>query len=109
MKTLTPKLAFIGTLLLLLGSCVKTLDTTWVIYEEEGCTPPWVSLKNDNNSRNNLESLLKAEGIIPLKIKIEGERDDSCNECACTTGKVYRVQIDESQLDRIYYYGFKSE
>ena len=100
-------IALVG--LFLLESCAKTLDATWVKYEERGCLPPWASLKSDNRSRNNLESLLKADGIIPIKIKIIGERDLSCTNCFCKTGIVYRVKIDKSQLNLMYHHGFESD
>lgn len=93
----------------LLTNCSKTVEERWVIYEEEGCLPPWVSLKNDNRTRDNLEDLLRNDGIIPLRIKISGERNDNCNDCNCLTGKIYRVQVDKSQLNHMYYFGFRSE
>ena len=104
------KLAFIAILgLSMLSSCAKTVNGTWVKYEERGCKPTWVSHKSDNRSRKNLEALLKADGIIPLKIKISGDRNLDCNTCFCETGKVYRVKVDESQIGLMFYYGFESD
>ena len=91
------------------SGCAKTTDTTWVVFNEENCLPPWVSEKSDNKTRKNLSALLKGDGIIPLKIKIKGDRLPDCNDCNCLTGKSYHVQIDESQLNYIYHYGFYSE
>ncbi|MCH2234090.1 MAG: hypothetical protein MK078_07545 [Crocinitomicaceae bacterium] len=104
------KLAFTaGIGLMMLGSCAKTVNGTWARYEERGCKPTWVSYNSDNRSRKNLEALLKADGIIPLKIRISGERNLNCNTCFCETGKVYRVKVDESQLGLMFYYGFESD
>ena len=56
----------------------------------------------------NLEKFLKAEGIIPLKIKVEGEKIITCKACDCETGIEYQVQVDESQAGLLLYYGFKN-
>ncbi|UKN01902.1 hypothetical protein K6119_00030 [Paracrocinitomix mangrovi] len=93
---------------LLMGSCTKTVDPVWMVYQEENCRPPWVA-KTDNKTRKNLEALLKGDGIIPLKIKIKGDRDNNCQDCFCLTGKSYHVQVDESQMGYMFYYGFSVE
>ena len=88
-----------------LTNCSKTVDPIWMQYEEENCVPPWVG-KTDNRSQDNLEALLRADGLIPLKIKIKGTRENNCIDCDCKTGKVYQVQIDRSQMNYLIYYGF---
>jgi hypothetical protein len=94
--------------LFLFGSCAKTVDPIWTVMEEDNCKPPWVGL-TDNKSRKNLESILRADGIIPLKIKIKGDRDNDSQECGQPSGKSYHVQIDQSQLSWLLYYGFEVE
>lgn len=92
----------------LFQSCSKTVNPVWMVYQEENCTPPWVG-KNDRRSRDNLESLLRADGVIPLRIKVKGDRDNSCESCDCLTGKTYHVQVDKAQLSWLFYYGFEVE
>lgn len=94
--------------ILLFGSCAKTVDPIWMMMEEDNCRPPWVG-KTDNKTRNNLESVLRADGIIPLKIKIKGSRDNDGKDCGTPTGKTYHVQIDQSQVNWLYWYGFENE
>ena len=89
-------------------SCSKTVEPVWMEYNEEGCLPPWAA-KADYKSRNNLEAVLRSDGIIPLRIKIKGDRDNSCESCDCRTGKTYHVQVDESQISWMFYYGFSLE
>jgi len=89
-------------------SCSKTVEPVWMVYSEEGCLPPWAA-KADYKTRNNLEAVLRADGIIPLRIKIKGDRDNSCETCDCFTGKTYHVQVDESQMSWMFYYGFGVE
>ncbi len=93
---------------LLFGSCAKTVDPVWMVMEEDNCRPPWVG-KTDMKTRNNLEAVLRADGIIPLKIKINGSRETDDLPCGYPTGKIYRVQIDQSQVSWLYYYGFENE
>ncbi|MBD3638573.1 MAG: hypothetical protein HUJ25_14565 [Crocinitomicaceae bacterium] len=93
---------------ILLNSCSKTVDPVWMIYEEENCRPPWVG-NTDYKTRKNLEAALRADGVIPLKIKIKGNRTNSCNDCFCLTGKTYFVQVDRSQMSYVYYYGFSAK
>lgn len=98
----------IGATTLFFGSCAKTVNPTWMVYEEDNCTPPWVG-KNDRRSKDNLEALLRADGVIPLKIKIKGDRSNACVDCDCKTGKSYHVQVDKAQLSWLFYYGFEVE
>lgn len=94
---------------LILISCAKTTKGEWMVYEEEVCLPFWTDEDSHNKSRNNLATFLKAEGIIPLKIKIEGERIPECEDCYCKTGISYEVQVDRSQAGLMLYYGFKTK
>lgn len=98
---------FFGSILFL-GSCSKTVDPVWMVMEEDNCRPPWVG-NSDNKTRKNLESVLRADGIIPLKIKIKGSRDTDNLSCGNPTGKTYHVQIDQSQVNWLYWYGFENE
>lgn len=108
MKKLTIGALFVFALVTGMQSCSKTVDPVWMVYSEVGCLPPWAA-KADFKSRNNLEAVLRADGIIPLKIRIKGTRDNSCNDCECFTGKTYHVQVDESQMSWMFYYGFGVE
>lgn len=103
-------LLFLGIILLTgvgLNSCSKTTDGRWVIYKETSCLPFWAHESSDRKSKNTLETFLKSEGIIPLKIKVIGERIETCQECDCYTGKEYRVQVDKSQVGYMAYWGFE--
>ena len=91
-----------------MASCAKTTKGEWMIYEEEVCLPFWADENNHNKSRDNLEKFLKAEGIIPLKIRITGERLPECEDCYCKTGLFYEVQVDETQSGLMLYYGFRT-
>ncbi|MFK8045123.1 MAG: hypothetical protein AB8B72_06495 [Crocinitomicaceae bacterium] len=102
------KLIAIAIVALNVMSCAKTTDGEWMIYEETVCYPFWTDEDSDNRSRQNLEKFLKAEGIIPLKIRVDGERNPSCDFCDCETGVTYEVKIDESQAGLMIYYGFKT-
>lgn len=102
------KIIAIVLLSLIVISCAKTTDGEWMIYEETACYPFWTDEDSHNKSKENLEKFLKAEGIIPLKIKVEGERDLTCGDCFCETGVTYQVKVDESQAGLMLYYGFKS-
>jgi hypothetical protein len=108
MKKIVQSTFVLMTALLLLGSCAKTVDPIWMMMEEDNCRPPWVG-KSDNKTRNNLEAVLRADGIIPLKIRIKGDRDTDDMDCGYPTGKTYHVQIDQSQVNWLYYYGFENE
>lgn len=98
----------ITALLLIAVSCAKTTDGEWMVYEETTCYPFWTDEDSHNRSKDNLEKFLKAEGIIPLKIRVDGERSISCDFCDCETGVSYNVKVDESQAGLLLYYGFKS-
>lgn len=102
------KIIMITILALIAMSCAKTTDGEWMIYEETVCYPFWTDEDSHNRSKQNLEKFLKAEGIIPLKIKVEGERTPTCEFCDCETGVTYQVKVDESQAGLMLYYGFKS-
>ncbi|MFD1550686.1 hypothetical protein DNU06_06230 [Putridiphycobacter roseus] len=102
------KLGFIAVAIFVMASCAKTTKAEWMVYEETACLPFWTDEDSQSKSKDNLELFLKAEGIIPLKIKIEGERNFSCDACDCETGIDYLVQVDESQAGLMLYYGFKS-
>jgi hypothetical protein len=102
------KVITIAILLLVVVSCAKTTDGEWMVYEETTCYPFWTDADSHNRSRDNLEKFLKAEGIIPLKIRVEGERLITCEACHCETGVTYQVKVDESQAGLMLYYGFKS-
>lgn len=95
--------------ILLIFSCTKTIDREWMVYHETSCQPGWVDLDSDRKSRLNLEGFLKGNGIVPLKIKVRGDRIQSCRFCDCATGKTYRVQVDESQTGQLQYFGFDRE
>ncbi len=88
------------------SSCAKTVDPVWVKLDETHCKPSWVG-NTDHQSRKNLEALLRGDGVVPLKIRIKGSRDNNCESCLCHTGKTYRVSIDRSQLNWLVYYGFE--
>ncbi len=109
MKNVLFSLLFIVAIPLFNTGCSKTTNGKWVVYYEQNCLPPWVSAKNDRRTKDNLVDLLKADGIIPLKIKIKGERLENLDCCDCLTGKEYYVQVDKSQMSYMYYYGFVSE
>jgi len=89
------------------NSCAKTTDGQWMVYHETNCPPMWVNINNNRKSKNALEILLKADGIIPLKIRVNGERLDNCDDCYCETGKEYHVKVDKSQAGLLFYYGFE--
>lgn len=95
-------------LMVISNSCAKTVDPIWMVYEEENCNPPWVG-KNDRRSKDNLEAMLRNDGVIPLKIRVKGDRDNNCDVCWCKTGKTYHVQVDASQMSYLFYYGFVAE
>jgi len=103
------KLIFASCILIGLASCSKTVDKEWVELLETTCSPGWVDHDNDRKTKNNLEGFLKGNGIVPLKIKIEGDRHETCQFCDCTTGKVFKVQIDQSQRSLIGEFGFYLE
>lgn len=88
-------------------SCHKTTDNEWMIFKETSCLPFWANESSDRKSKNTLETFLKSEGIIPLKIKIVGDRIETCVDCDCPTGKEYHVQIDKSQVGYLAYWGFE--
>ncbi len=90
----------------LLASCSKTTSPQWMAYYETTCIPQWTDLDSDRRTKNRLEDFLKREGIVPLKIRIEGERVPTCEFCDCSTGKIYYVQVDESQIEFIQFFGF---
>ncbi len=96
-----------GILMLLLTGCDKTTDGKWMVYEETVCYPYWVHTSNDNKTKDQLESFLKDDGIIPLKIRVLGEREITCEACACLTGKRYEVLVDKSQIGYMNYWGFE--
>lgn len=50
----------------------------------------WAHESSDRKSKNTLETFLKSEGIIPLKIKIIGDRIATYKDCDCFTGLEYR-------------------
>jgi hypothetical protein len=108
MKKLLPSTLLILSAMLVFTGCSKTVDPVWMVYEEAGCRPPWAA-KTDHRTRNNLEAVLRADGIIPLKIRIKGDRNTNCEDCDCFTGKTYHVQIDQSQVAWLYYYGFDND
>ncbi len=101
-------LGIIALLIIVMSSCAKTTKAEWMVYEETTCLPFWTDEDSRSKSKDNLEKFLKAEGIIPLKIKVEGERMITCEACDCETGIEYQVQVDESQAGLLLYYGFKS-
>jgi hypothetical protein len=90
-----------------LQSCSKTTNGKWVIYEESTQLPFWANESSDRKSKNTLETFLKSEGIIPLKIKIVGTRVANYKDCDCLTGLEYRVQVDKSQVGYMAYWGFQ--
>ena len=90
-----------------LQSCSKTTDGKWVIYKETTQLPFWAHESSDRKSKNTLETFLKSEGIIPLKIKIIGDRIATYKDCDCFTGIEYRVQVDKSQIGYMVYWGFE--
>ena len=93
--------------IILMASCAKTTDGEWMVYDETVCYPFWTDENSHNRSRQNLEAFLKAEGIIPLKIRVQGERYISCEACYCETGVTYEVKVDKSQSGLLLYYGFR--
>ncbi len=103
--------AFTGAILLTLCfyGCAKTVNEKWMTYSETACYPFWVNESSDKKTRSTLETFLKSDGIIPLKIKIEGNRGSYCEGCDCKTGKIYRVQVDKSQVGALAYWGFELE
>lgn len=103
------RIGLIGLLSFIFHGCTKTTEGRWVVYYETGCNEPWMSEKSDNKTRNNLEDALKTDGIIPLKIKFKGEREQQCTTCDCETGKEIWVQVDKSQVGYMYWYGFESK
>tara|TARA_B110000046_G_C13010751_1_gene406563 strand:+ start:446 stop:775 length:330 start_codon:yes stop_codon:yes gene_type:complete len=90
-----------------LQSCSKTTDGKWIIYKETTQLPFWAHESSDRKSKNTLETFLKSEGIIPLKIKIIGDRIATCKDCDCFTGLEYRVQVEKSQVGYMAYWGFE--
>lgn len=95
--------------LTLVPSCSKTTNGRWMIYQEMNCLPFWANESSNRKSINALETFLKSEGIIPLKIKIIGVRETSCDYCDCYTGIEYHVQVDKSQIGQMAYWGFKQK
>ncbi|MEO9531792.1 MAG: hypothetical protein ABJG68_13510 [Crocinitomicaceae bacterium] len=108
MKKLITTTFVVMAALLLFGSCAKTVDPVWMVMEEDNCRPPWVG-KTDHKTRDNLEAVLRADGVIPLKIRIKGKREFDGEPCGTPTGKTYHVQIDRSQISWLYWYGFENE
>ncbi len=104
------KLISLSILLIVLGfsSCRVKNDTQWVVLHEDGCPPGWVD-KSDRKSRLNLEGFLKGNDIVPLKIQVVGSNSTSCGECACFTGRSFRVKVYESQVGYITWLGFTKE
>lgn len=90
-----------------LESCSKTTNGKWMIFTETTCLPFWANESSNRKSINTLETFLKAEGIIPLNIKIVGDREITCEFCDCPTGLEYHVKVDKSQIGEMAYWGFK--
>ncbi len=110
MKRFLYALFFCFFALALFDSCAKTTNGKWMVFQETACLPFWAHESNDRKAKNTLENFLKSEGIIPLKIKINGERSSIiCESCACPTGKEYRVKVDKSQIYLLAYWGFELE
>ena len=80
-----------------------------MVYYETSCIPEWVNYNSDRKTKKRLTSFLKYNGIIPLKIRIEGKRVPTCGFCDYSTGKIYYVQIDKSQQAYIEWYGFEKK
>ncbi len=94
--------------LLSLSSCSVKNETQWVVMHEDGCPPGWVD-DSDRKTRLNLEGYLKGNDIVPLKIQVIGSRQNGCGECACHTGRSFRVKVYESQVGYITWLGFIKE
>lgn len=92
-----------------LVACSKTTNPEWMVYYETSCLPEWVIENSDSKTKKELSNYLKDNGVIPLRIKIEGERIPTCNYCDCSTGKIYYVQIDKSQIEYLSWYGFEKK
>jgi hypothetical protein len=88
-------------------SCAKTTNGKWMVYEESACLPFWAHESSDRKSKQILSDFLKDQQIIPLKIKIVGERELNCLECYCLTGKEYHVKVDKTQIGELAYWGFE--
>lgn len=68
-----------------------------MIFTTTICLPFWTNEDSDRKSKDTLETFLKAEGIIPLNIKIVGDREITCEFCDCPTGLAYHVKVDVTE------------
>ena len=89
-----------------LSSCNRANDTMWVYMDETACPPGWVDPDSDRKTKDYLEGFLRGNDVIPLNIKIDGDRENHCLACNCFTGRTFRVKIYKSQLWLVNPLGF---
>lgn len=92
-------------LLFVASSSCNGTKKRWVVWFETYCDDPWF---NEGNQNGAIKNYLEVEGVEVFNIqkKIGLIMPQSCSECDCRNGNVFRVRIKEEDTDKAIALGF---
>lgn len=99
-------LFIINVLLLTASGCEKWEEDYEKFYwEQTACMDPWGAGQNDSNSetRAAITEYLKKEGVDVIGVSFEESNQNGlyCNACHCVTGKIIKIQVEESDREKM--------
>jgi len=92
----------------LFNNCEESDDRIWLWYAETYCSDPWgeVSAAEEVREQEILQ-FLKSEGINVFQIEImDGGTVEHCRACHCTTGKLIKCRLRDTEVGSMKAIGF---
>ena len=93
----------------LIASCDKE-DDSYMIYIETKCADVWQTGQNSSDTEvlDAVKDYLNDLDIDfdDLEIFFDENYAQDCESCACTTGRVIRLEVEEDQVDEMEAEGF---
>ncbi|MBI2729567.1 MAG: hypothetical protein HYX40_02235 [Sphingobacteriales bacterium] len=101
------RLSIILLLLLFLGSCDKTPEKAFV-YGQTQCADKWGYGANDAETITKLKIYFESKQIKVLSVSLSSTLGDLvvCQACICPTGRVFKVMVEESDIEKLMAEGF---
>lgn len=97
-------------LVLCFASCEKENSNNTFRWDETGCADPWPQDSDDTNEERMtvIETYLANQDIKVKNIRFEFEpsKQQFCEACFCTTGKVIVISVPARDNDKMKTLGF---
>ncbi|MBA9078493.1 hypothetical protein [Rufibacter quisquiliarum] len=84
-------------------------SSQWLAYPETQCADPWGYCNKSGDKTVCVREHLEKLGVDVLAVTVSGSLGDGavCLACQCASGRIFKVKVNQADVDRVVAIGFK--